>query len=63
MWANDGHSYTEGLLNMFKKFLCAVIDSQYFSLQTDETTVTQEATVMLRYFDNSLGKVRCLFHV
>ena len=44
-----------------KKLLCAVSDSQYFSLQTDETTditVTQEAAVMLRYFDNSLGKVR-----
>ena len=48
-----------------KKVLCAVSNSKYFSLQTDETTdimVTQEAAVMLRYFDNSLGKVRCLFY-
>ena len=48
-----------------KKVQCAVSNSKYFSLQTDETTdimVTQEAAVMLRYFDNSLGKVRCLFY-
>ena len=40
-------------------------ESKYFSLQTDETTditVTQEAAIMLRYFDNSMGKVRCIFY-
>ena len=47
-----------------RKLLCAVSDSKYFSLQTDETTdiaITQEAAIMLRFFDNSLGKVRCIF--
>ena len=34
-------------------------------LQTDETTditVTQQSAIMIRYFDNTLGKVRCTFH-
>ena len=47
-----------------KNVLCAVRDSKYFSLQTDkitDITVTQEAAVMLRYFDNSVGKVRCSY--
>lgn len=42
----------------------AVRESKYFSLQTDETTditVTQQAAIMLHYFDNTLGQVRCIF--
>ena len=34
------------------------------SLQTDETTditVTQQAAIMLRFFDNTQGQVRCVF--
>ena len=40
-------------------------DSKYFSLQMDEitdVTVTQQAGVMLRYFDNSVGRVKCIFY-
>ena len=42
----------------------ALGESKYFSLQTDETTdisVTQQMAIMLRFFDNSLGVVRCVF--
>jgi hypothetical protein len=42
----------------------ALKDSKYFSLQTDETTditVTQKMAIMLRFFDNSCGTVRCVF--
>ena len=39
-------------------------ESQFFSLHTDESTditVTQQCAIMLRYFDNVEGKVRCIF--
>lgn len=48
-----------------QKLLCALSDSKYFSLQMDEITditVTQQAGIMLRYFDNSIGKVKCIFY-
>ena len=48
-----------------KKLLCSLSDSKYFSLQMDEitdVTVTQQAGIMLRYFDNSVGRVKCIFY-
>ena len=42
----------------------AVKDSKYFSIQTDETTdltVNQQMAIMLGFFDNSCGAVRCVF--
>ena len=27
-----------------------------------DITVTQQSAIMIRYFDNTLGKVRCIFH-
>ena len=62
MRANKGHSNTQGYSSRRSKKAFVFSDS---SLQTNETThitVTQEAVVMLRYFDNSLGKVRCIFY-
>ena len=41
-----------------------VRETKYFSLQTDETTditVTQQTAIMLRFFDNTQGQVRCVF--
>ena len=41
-----------------------VQSSRYFSIQTDETTdiyVQQQCGVMIRFFDNMDGKVRCIF--
>ena len=40
-------------------------ESQFFSLQIDETTditVNQQCGVMLRFFDNVEGKVKCIFY-
>ena len=40
-------------------------ESQFFSIQIDETTdigVNQQCGVMLRFFDNTEGKVRCTFY-
>ena len=42
----------------------ALGDSKYFSLQTDETNdilVTQQMAIMLRFFYNTLGSIRCVF--
>ena len=42
----------------------ALGDSKYFSLQTDETndiSVTQQMAIMLRFFYNTLGSIRCVF--
>ena len=39
-------------------------DSKFFSLQVDETTdisITQQMAIMLRFFDNKLGRVQCFF--
>ena len=47
-----------GILSCLKK-------SQFFSLQIDETTditVSQQCGVMLRFFDNVDGKVKCIFY-
>ena len=47
------------------QLLEAVANSKYFALQTDETTditVTQQAALMLRYFNNSVGQVQCIFY-
>ena len=47
-----------------KTISTAVKDTKYFSLQTDKTTVitvTQQAAIMLRFFDNTQGQVRCVF--
>jgi hypothetical protein len=38
--------------------------SEFFSLHTDETTnitVSEQCGIILRYFDNTEGKVRCAF--
>ena len=48
----------------WKTISAAVRGTKYFSLQTDETadiTVTQQAAIMLRFFDNTQGQVRCVF--
>ena len=42
----------------------AVRETKYFSLQTDETTdntFTQQDTIMLQFFNNTQGQVRCVF--
>ena len=47
-----------GILSRLKK-------SQFFSLQIDETTditVSQQYGVMLRFFDNVDGKVKCILY-
>ena len=39
-------------------------ESRFFSLHLDETTditVHQHCGIMLRYFDNTEGRVRCIF--
>ena len=48
----------------WKAISAAVRETKYFSLQTDETTditVTQQAAIMLRFFDITQGQVRCVF--
>ena len=48
----------------WKIISAAVRETKYFSIQTDETTditVTQQAAIMLRFFDNTQGQVRCVF--
>ena len=48
----------------WKTISAAVREAQYFSLQTDETTditVTEQAAIMLQFFDNTQGQVRCVF--
>ena len=48
----------------WKTISAAVRETNYFSLQTDETTditVTQPAAILLRFFDNTQGQVRCVF--
>ena len=50
--------------DVWRHIAVALKESKYFSLQTDETTdisVTQQAAIMLRFFDNTLGRVRCVF--
>ena len=50
----------------WKTISAAVRETKYFSLQTDETTditVTQQAAIMLRFFDNTQGQVRCVVFV
>lgn len=40
-------------------------ESQFFSIQMDKTTdisVNQQCGIMLRFFDNTEGKVRCVFY-
>ena len=47
----------------WKTISAAVRETKYFSLQTDETTditITQQAAIMLRFFDNTQGQVRCV---
>ena len=46
----------------WKNISAAVRETKYFILQTDETettgiTVTQQAAIMLRFFDNTQGQV------
>ena len=48
----------------WKTISAAVGETKYFSLQTDETTditVTQQAAIMLRFFDNTQGQVRRIY--
>ena len=50
--------------DMWMGIASALSNSEYFSLQVDETTdmsVTQQMAIMLRFFDNSHGSVRCVF--
>ena len=49
----------QGILSRLK-------ESQFFSIQIDETTdiaVNQQCGIMLRFFDNTEGKVRCTFYI
>ena len=48
----------------WKNISAAVRETKYFNLQNDETidiTITQQAAIMLRFFDNTQGQVRCVF--
>ena len=48
----------------WKTISAAVRETKYFSLQTDKITVitvTQQAAIMLRFFDNTQGQARCIF--
>ena len=48
----------------WKTISAAVRETKYFSLETDETTditVTQQTAIMLQFFDNTQGQVRCVF--
>ena len=50
--------------NCWKTISVVVRETKYFSRQTDETTditVTQQAAIMLWFFDNTQGQVRCAF--
>ena len=50
--------------NCWKTISAAVRGTKYFSLQTDETTditINKQAAVMLRFFDNTQGQLRCVF--
>ena len=50
----------------WKTITTAVRETKNFSLQTDETTnitVTQQAAIMLRFFYNTQGQVRCVFFI
>ena len=47
----------------WKTISAAVRETKYFSPQTDETTditITQQAAIMLRFFDNTQGQMRCI---
>ena len=49
---------------LMQDILVCLEDSKYFSLHSDETTditVNQQCAMMLRYYDNVEGKVRCIF--
>ena len=49
---------------VMKEVICRLEQSQFFSLHTDETTditVFQQCALMLRFFDDVEGKVRCTF--
>ena len=48
----------------WKTISAAVRETKDFSLQTDETTditVTQQAAILLQFFDNTQGELRCVF--
>ena len=47
----------------WKTISAAVREIKYFSLhdETTDITVTQQAAIMLRFFDNTQGQVRCVF--
>ena len=50
--------------NCWKTISAAVRETKYFSFQTDETTditITQQAAIMLRFFNNTQEQVRCVF--
>ena len=65
-----GHTKATAILKIIsqeihRQQLSSMNDSLFFSVQTDETTditVTQQSALMLRYFDNTMGKVKCVFH-
>ena len=48
----------------WKTISAVVTETKYFNLQTDETTditITQQVAIMLQFFDNTPGQVRCVF--
>jgi hypothetical protein len=51
-------------LEVMKILLCRLEESQFFSIHTDDSTditVQQQCAIMLRFFDNEDGMVRCTF--
>ena len=49
---------------VMKNLLSRLEESQFFSIHTDESTditVQQQCAIMLRFFDNTDGRVRCTF--
>ena len=51
--------------DMIKSIVERIDDSKFFSIQIDESTditVYQQMGIMLRYFDNTNGKVSCIFY-
>ena len=45
----------------WKTISAAVRETKYSALAPTDITVTQQAAIMLRFFDNTQGQVRCVF--
>ena len=48
--------------NIIKSIVERINDSKFFSVQIANITVHQQMGIMLRYFDNTDGKVCCIFY-